>query len=116
MSKAVKIKIYRMMVKPAVVFGSKTWTVTEKDMERLSTWERKILRRLYGPVVEQGMWRIRTNQEVRELYKDQDKIADIKIEKIGMDWICSKSGLRDRLLRKYLRVNWREVDEGEDLV
>jgi len=42
-------------------------------------------RRRYGPVVEQGMWRIRTNQEVRELYKDPNKVADIKTEKIGMD-------------------------------
>ena len=86
MSKAFKIKIYGMMVKPVVVFGSKTWAMAETDMERLSTWERKILRKIYGPVVEQGMWRIRTNQEVRELYKDLDKVADIKIEKTGMEW------------------------------
>jgi len=69
MSKAVKIKIYRMMVKPVVVFGSRTWAVTEMDMERLSSWEREILRRICGPVIEQGIWRIRTNQELRELYK-----------------------------------------------
>jgi hypothetical protein len=116
MSKAVKIKIYIMMVKPVVVFGSKTWSMAEMDMERLSTWERKILRRLYGQMVEQGMWRIRTNQEVKELYKDLDKVAVIKIEKIGMNWTCSKSGLGEGMLRKYLRVNWREVEEGEDLV
>jgi hypothetical protein len=33
-------------------------------MKKLNTWERKILRRIYGPVVEQGIWRIRTNQEL----------------------------------------------------
>ena len=38
------------------------------------------------------MWRIRTNQEVRELYKDPNKVADIKTEKIGMDWTYIKSG------------------------
>jgi len=38
-------------------------------LKRLDTWERKILR-IYGPVVEQGIWRIRTNQEMREIYKD----------------------------------------------
>jgi hypothetical protein len=26
--------------------------------EKLNTWERKILRAIYGPVVEQGIWRI----------------------------------------------------------
>jgi len=41
------------MVKPVVLFGRETWAVTEKDMIRLGTWERKMLR-MYGPVVEQG--------------------------------------------------------------
>jgi hypothetical protein len=35
MSKAVKIKIYKMMVRAAVVFGSETWAVTEVDMNRV---------------------------------------------------------------------------------
>jgi hypothetical protein len=29
-------------------------------------------------VVEQGMWRIRTNQEVRELFKDLNIVRDSK--------------------------------------
>jgi hypothetical protein len=36
MSKAVKTKIYKMMVKPAVVFGYKTWAMAEMDMTGLS--------------------------------------------------------------------------------
>ena len=44
MSKAVKIKIYKMMVKPAVVHGSETWAMTEMGMKTQSTWERKISR------------------------------------------------------------------------
>jgi hypothetical protein len=59
-----------MMVKPVVVFGCDTWAVTEMDVKRLGTWERKILRRIYGPEVKQGTQRIRINQELRELYKD----------------------------------------------
>jgi len=47
------------MVKPVVLFGSETWAMTGRDMIRLGTWERKILR-IYGPVVEQELWRIRT--------------------------------------------------------
>jgi hypothetical protein len=62
MSKAVKIKIYKMMVKPAVMFGSETWAMAEMDMTRMVTQERKVRRRIYGPVVQQGTWSIRTNQ------------------------------------------------------
>ena len=43
------------MVKPVAVCGSETWVMSEMDMNRLDTWEGKILGRLYGPVVEQGI-------------------------------------------------------------
>jgi len=59
-----------MMVKPVVMYGSGTWVVTEMDMKRLGTWERKILRRIHGPEVKQGTQRIRTNQELWELCED----------------------------------------------
>ena len=42
--------------------GSEIWAVSEKDIKRLGTWERKVLRRLRGPVIEQGIWRMRTDQ------------------------------------------------------
>jgi hypothetical protein len=52
MNKAVKIKnVYKIMVKPVVVYGSETWSMM--GMKRLkNTQERKILRRIYGPVEE----------------------------------------------------------------
>jgi hypothetical protein len=37
--------------------------VIEMDVKGLGTWERNILRSIYGPVREQGMWGIRTNQK-----------------------------------------------------
>ena len=52
MSKAVKIKINKMMVKLVVMCGNETWPVKEMDMKRLNTWEKKILRVIYGLVVE----------------------------------------------------------------
>jgi hypothetical protein len=68
MSTAVKTEINKMMVKPFVVFGSETWAMAETDMKRVSTWQRKILR-IHGPVVEQGIWRTGTNQELRSCIK-----------------------------------------------
>jgi hypothetical protein len=32
----------------------------------------------YGPVTEQGIWRIRNDQELRELYDAPDAAADVK--------------------------------------
>jgi len=49
--------------------------MNEMDKKRLGTWERKILRRAYGPMGEQGIWRISTDQELRELYTDLHILA-----------------------------------------
>jgi len=58
------------------------------DTKRLGAWEEKI----YGPVVQQRMWRIKTDQELRELHKYLDIVADVFKEEIGMGWACSKNG------------------------
>jgi hypothetical protein len=47
------------------------------DMKRMGTRERKILRRICAPVADQGIQRIKTNQEMMELYKDLHIVADI---------------------------------------
>jgi hypothetical protein len=43
------------------------------------------MKMIYGLVVQQGIWRIRTNEELWELYKDLDIISDIKRKII--EWI-----------------------------
>jgi hypothetical protein len=46
------------------------------------TWERKILRKIYGPPKENGQWRIKTNAELITKYKCQDIITVIKIRRL----------------------------------
>ena len=46
-------------------------------MKTLRKSERKILRKIYGPTAEQGMWKIRNIQELEELYKELGIAADI---------------------------------------
>jgi hypothetical protein len=53
-SKAVAFKIHKTMVEPVALCGNERRDVKEMDMTRLSLGERKLLRRKYGPVVEQG--------------------------------------------------------------
>jgi hypothetical protein len=81
-SRIVIIKIYKTILKPIVIFGCEAWSVAEKDKTRLNMWERKILRKVYGPVTEQGVWRIRRNEELRELYKVPDLVADINSKRL----------------------------------
>ena len=82
------------------------------SLKRLSAWERKILR-ICGPVVEQGMWRIRIHQELRELCQDLDIRADIA--KNRSKWMGHVVRMdQGRAVKKYLRVNRRKVEEVED--
>ena len=75
-SNVVKIKIDKTKVKPVVECGSETWAIAEMDMKRLVAGKRNILR-IHGPVVQKGIWRIRTNHELRKLYKDLRIVAYI---------------------------------------
>ena len=59
-------------MKPFVVYGSEIRLMRDMNMKRLNTWEKKILRRICEQMVDQGIWKIRTNQELRELHKDLD--------------------------------------------
>jgi hypothetical protein len=65
------------MVKPDVMYWSETRAMTEMDMKRPSIWEST-----YGSVVEQRIWKIRTNYEFRELYTDLDTVGDIKKKRL----------------------------------
>jgi hypothetical protein len=69
---------------------------------------------IYGPVIEQGIWRIRTKQELWELCEDLDIVADLK--KKLFRWVEHEEGwMREGQLRKILRGHRRE-EEWEDLV
>jgi hypothetical protein len=61
-----------------VTYGSETWCLTANDERSLRTWERKVLRKIYGPVYDNGICRIRTNKEQMALYQELDIAAEIK--------------------------------------
>jgi hypothetical protein len=55
-----------------VPYGSKSCTLTKADEEKLRIFERRILRKIYGPTCENGAWRIKFSDELYSLYKDPD--------------------------------------------
>ena len=44
-----KIKIYRTIILPVVLFGYETWLLTLKEERRLRVFENRVLRRIFGP-------------------------------------------------------------------
>jgi hypothetical protein len=52
--------------------------MAENNTKSLNTWDKKILRRIPEPVIQRGMWGIKTNQELQEMYTDMDIVIKIK--------------------------------------
>ena len=48
-SKNLKIKIYRTVLLPVVLYGSETWSLTLREEHRLRVFENRVLRRIFGP-------------------------------------------------------------------
>jgi hypothetical protein len=48
-SKNVKIKIYRSIILPVVLYGCGTWSLTLREERRLRVFENRMLRRVFGP-------------------------------------------------------------------
>jgi hypothetical protein len=64
------------------MYGSESWPLSNKDENLLQIFERTILRRIYCPVNEGGVWRIRYNNELYKLYSEPDTVTVIKIGRL----------------------------------
>jgi len=48
LSKNLKIKIHRIIILPAVLYGCETWSFTLREEHRLGVFEKRVLRRYLG--------------------------------------------------------------------
>jgi len=49
LSKNLKIKIYRTIILPVVLYGCETWSLTSQEGRKLRVFENMVLRRIFGP-------------------------------------------------------------------
>jgi len=70
LSKNLKIKIYRTIILPVVLYGCETWSLTLRVERRLRVFENRVLRRIFGPRRDEvrGEWRKLHNEEFNDLY------------------------------------------------
>jgi hypothetical protein len=67
-SKNLKIKIYKTVILPVVLYGCKTWSVTLKEEHRLRVFENRMLRRIFEPKRDEvGLWRRLHDNELHSL-------------------------------------------------
>jgi len=46
--KNLKIKIYRIVILPVVLYGCETWSLTLREKRKLRVFENRVLRRIFG--------------------------------------------------------------------
>jgi hypothetical protein len=79
-SRNVKVKIYRTIILPVVLYGRETWSLTLTEEHRPNVFENRVLRRIFGPKRDEvtGEWRELHHGELRNLYSSPYIIRRIK--------------------------------------
>jgi hypothetical protein len=83
-SKNLKIKIYKTVNLPVVLYGCETWSLTLREEHRLRVFENRELRRIFGPKREKdGSWRKLHTEELHNLYSSPNIVRVIKSRRMG---------------------------------
>ena len=56
LSKNLKIKLYRTIRMPVVLYGCETWSLTLREERRLKVFENRVLRKIFGPKRAEVTW------------------------------------------------------------
>jgi hypothetical protein len=62
LSRNLKIKVYRTIIVPVVLYGCEAWSLTLREVCRLREFENRVLRRIFGPKRDEvtGEWKKKT--------------------------------------------------------
>jgi hypothetical protein len=65
-----KIRVYRAIILPVVLYGCETWSLTLREEQRLRMFENRVLRRIFGPKRDEPTrkWRRLHKEELNDLY------------------------------------------------
>jgi len=82
-----KITLYKVIVKPVTLYARSTWATTKSDEGKLGVFERKILRKIFGPKRNKsrvnGEYEVRGNRELDDLYKEPTIVGSLKSTRIS---------------------------------
>jgi hypothetical protein len=94
LSGTVKVKIYKTIILPVVLYGCETWSLTLREENRLRVFENRILRRVFGPKRDEvaGEWRKLHNEELYILYSSPNIVRQTKSRRIRWAGHVARTG------------------------
>jgi hypothetical protein len=102
LSRNVKVKIYKTIIVPNVLYGCETWSLTLSEEHRLRVFENRVLRRIFGPKRDEvmGEWRKMHNEELHNLYSSPDIIrSQVKANEVG--GACGMHGRGEKIVQGF---------------
>ena len=110
--KNIKIKIYRTINLPVVLYGCETWSLTLREECRLRVLENRVLRKIFDAKRDAvtGEWRKLHNEELNDLYSP-NIIRVIKSRR--MKWVGHVTSIGDN--SGAYNFLWRNLKERNHL-
>jgi len=104
LSKNVKIKTYRTIIFPVVLYGCETWALNLREERRLRVLENRVLI-IFGPKRDEvtGEWRKLHNEELNDLYCSLNVIRVIKSRRMKWAGHVARMGERRGVYRVLVR-------------
>ena len=78
LTKKIKLSIYKTLIRSVLTYGSESWPLTKKDENLLLSFERKVLRTIFGAKLEDGRHRRRYNFELEQDFGEPNIISVVK--------------------------------------
>jgi hypothetical protein len=90
----VKIKIYKTIILPVVLYGCESLSLTLREEHRLRIFENRVLRRIFGPKRDEvtGGWRKLHNEELHGLYSSPSIVRVIKARRMRWEGHVARMG------------------------
>ena len=94
LSKNFKVKIYRTLILPVVLYGCENWSLTLREEKKLSVFENMVLRRIFVPRRDEvtGEWRRVHNEELNGLYSPPNIVRVIKSRRMRLAGHVARMG------------------------